>query len=312
MKLAQRHRTEVVVPRLQPTVKWPHGAAAAGRLGGSRHGRRAVAERRGVSRTRSRWVSGRCRRSISSIASTASRSCSTGRRRRRISISSDWLARVAGRARARGAGPRGTAQALQMSADAAQILAAHPNVPRHACRWRTTSSSSRARTTRTSSTRDRRTACSQRARASSSPRRCRPGRPRCRGRSTGCAPTCPGLVPYVGAGGDERDVRVWAWLAFLRARGTHPVGLAAAAHEHADRAGRPERAHLVLSRRAGSASTSRADDPAQVAPPAQQDYEYLWLAKQRGEGDQRAADGAADHQAGRDPAGPDRPTRPTR
>ncbi|HET6250139.1 MAG TPA: hypothetical protein VFE47_20780 [Tepidisphaeraceae bacterium] len=26
----------------------------------------------------------------------------------------------------------------------------------------------------------------------------------------------PGLVPYIGAGGDERDVRVWAWLAFLR------------------------------------------------------------------------------------------------
>jgi hypothetical protein len=26
----------------------------------------------------------------------------------------------------------------------------------------------------------------------------------------------PGLVPYVGAGGDERDVRLWAWLAFLR------------------------------------------------------------------------------------------------
>jgi hypothetical protein len=26
----------------------------------------------------------------------------------------------------------------------------------------------------------------------------------------------PGLVPYVGAGGDERDVRLWAWLAFLK------------------------------------------------------------------------------------------------
>ena len=26
----------------------------------------------------------------------------------------------------------------------------------------------------------------------------------------------PGLIPYVGAGGDERDVRQWAWLAFLR------------------------------------------------------------------------------------------------
>src|SRR5690606_22966754 len=26
----------------------------------------------------------------------------------------------------------------------------------------------------------------------------------------------PGLGPYIGAGGDERDVRLWAWLGFLR------------------------------------------------------------------------------------------------
>src|SRR3954467_4030467 len=26
----------------------------------------------------------------------------------------------------------------------------------------------------------------------------------------------PALVPYIGAGGDERDVRLWAWLAYLR------------------------------------------------------------------------------------------------
>src|SRR5206468_3757453 len=26
----------------------------------------------------------------------------------------------------------------------------------------------------------------------------------------------PGLMPYVGAGADERDIRLWAWLAFLR------------------------------------------------------------------------------------------------
>ena len=24
-----------------------------------------------------------------------------------------------------------------------------------------------------------------------------------------------GVIPYVGAGGDERDVRLWAWLSFL-------------------------------------------------------------------------------------------------
>lgn len=93
----------------------------------------------------------------------------------------------------------------------------------------------------------------------------------------------PGLIPYVGAGGDERDVRLWAWLAFLR------------------------QADLIL----WNGALPRQDNPAQPADPnelvwfypgswfgvdepvptvqlkwlrqAQQDYEYLWLAKERGE-----------------------------
>ena len=92
-----------------------------------------------------------------------------------------------------------------------------------------------------------------------------------------------GLVPYFGAGGDERDVRVWAWLAFLR------------------------RAELVL----WSGPLPTTDNPAAPADPdamtwfypgqwfgvseplptvqlkwlrrAAQDYEYLWLARERGE-----------------------------
>jgi len=93
----------------------------------------------------------------------------------------------------------------------------------------------------------------------------------------------PRLVPYCGAGGDERDVRVWAWLAFLR------------------------RAELVLWDRplpAGNTAAEPADPDAMVwfypgewfgvsgpVPTVQlkwlrraaQDYEYLWLAKERGE-----------------------------
>ncbi len=92
----------------------------------------------------------------------------------------------------------------------------------------------------------------------------------------------PGLVPYAGAGGDERDVRLWAWLAFLK---------------HAD---------AIL----WSDALPRQDQPTQEADPnemvwfypghwfgvnepipsiqlkwlrrAQQDYEYLHLAAQRG------------------------------
>jgi hypothetical protein len=93
----------------------------------------------------------------------------------------------------------------------------------------------------------------------------------------------PGLVPYAGAGGDERDVRLWAWLAFLR------------------------NASLIV----WSGVLPSLDSPQQPADPneliwfypgewfgvdgpvptvqlkwlrgAQQDYEYLRLAADRGE-----------------------------
>ncbi len=93
----------------------------------------------------------------------------------------------------------------------------------------------------------------------------------------------PGIVPYAGAGGSERDVRLWAWLAFLR------------------------RAHFIQwdSAVPAVASPTEPADPGQLvwfypgkwfglAEPvatvqlkwlrrAQQDYEYLWLAQERGE-----------------------------
>lgn len=93
----------------------------------------------------------------------------------------------------------------------------------------------------------------------------------------------PGLVPYAGAGGDEKDVRLWAWLAFLR------------------------QAKLIV----WNGVLPSFDDPTQPADPneliwfypgewfgidrpvptlqlkwlrrAEQDYEYLRLAKERGE-----------------------------
>ena len=93
----------------------------------------------------------------------------------------------------------------------------------------------------------------------------------------------PGLLPYIGAGGDERDVRLWAWLAYLRD------------------------ANLIL----WDGTLPKTTKPSQPADPnqvvwfypgqwfgvdepiptiqlkwlrrAQQDFEYLYLARQRGE-----------------------------
>ena len=103
-----------------------------------------------------------------------------------------------------------------------------------------------------------------------------------------------GLVPYFGAGGDERDVRMWAWLAFLR-------------HLDVFGAKHPDEKNFIM----WNSTLPLAGGPDEPAAPgelvwfypgqwfgvdmplatvqlkwlrrAQQDYEYLLLAQQRGE-----------------------------
>ena len=93
----------------------------------------------------------------------------------------------------------------------------------------------------------------------------------------------PGLVPYVGAGGDERDVRLWAWLAFLRQAeliqwsGTLPT------YDNPDQPADPS--DLVWFY---PGQWFGVDEPVPTVQlkwlrRAQQDYEYLYLARQRGE-----------------------------
>ena len=92
-----------------------------------------------------------------------------------------------------------------------------------------------------------------------------------------------GLVPYAGAGGDERDVRLWAWLAFLRQARMISWGEAfptqAAADVPADPADTPwfYPGHWF-----------GVDEPVPSLQlkwlrRAAQDYEYLRLARERGE-----------------------------
>ena len=127
-----------------------------------------------------------------------------------------------------------------------------------------------------------------------------------------------GLVPYVGAGGDERDVRLWAWLAFLRQANLVTWGSALPSWNEGDDPKhdptRPADPNELIWFYPGS--WFGTDQPVPTVQlkwlrRAQQDYEYLWLARERGEIIQAVADGPADHQAGRDPARARRPTRPT-
>jgi hypothetical protein len=94
----------------------------------------------------------------------------------------------------------------------------------------------------------------------------------------------PGLIPYVGAGGDERDVRLWAWLAFLRKQST--VVLWGNALPSAAGPTQPADPNGLIWFYPGS--WFGVDEPVPSIQlkwlrRAQQDYEYLWLAKQRGQ-----------------------------
>lgn len=93
----------------------------------------------------------------------------------------------------------------------------------------------------------------------------------------------PGLVPYAGAGGDERDVRLWAWLAFLRQAKfvLFPSALPSQAGPSA-----PADPNELIWCYPGS--WFGLDQPVPTVQlkwlrRAQQDFEYLWLARERGE-----------------------------
>ncbi|HRK31654.1 MAG TPA: hypothetical protein PLD59_11295, partial [Tepidisphaeraceae bacterium] len=92
-----------------------------------------------------------------------------------------------------------------------------------------------------------------------------------------------GVTPYVGAGGDEYDVRLWAWLSFLRnATLIQWPGVLPRANQPSEPADPNELVWFY------PGSWFGVDDPIPTVQlkwlrNAQQDYEYLWLARQRGQ-----------------------------
>jgi hypothetical protein len=97
----------------------------------------------------------------------------------------------------------------------------------------------------------------------------------------------PGLVPYVGAGGDERDVRLWAWLAFKTANNSAQVigWDGALPHSHsAQEAADPNELTWFYPGRWFGVDEMVPTIQLKWLRRAQQDYEYLYLSRQRGQG----------------------------
>jgi hypothetical protein len=92
----------------------------------------------------------------------------------------------------------------------------------------------------------------------------------------------PALVPYVGAGGDERDVRLWAWLAFLR--NSSLINFADALPSLTDPTEPADPNELIWFYPGEWFGLSEPVPTIQLKwlRRAQQDYEYLWLAREQG------------------------------
>src|SRR6185436_8645140 len=93
----------------------------------------------------------------------------------------------------------------------------------------------------------------------------------------------PGLVPYAGAGGDQRDLRLWAWLAFLRDATLIAWGDALPSADKPDEPADPDETTWFY-----PGHWFGVDEPVPTVQlkwlrRAQQDYQYLRMARERGE-----------------------------
>jgi hypothetical protein len=281
VRLAQLHRTEVIVPRLQPTAKWPAG-------------RPPQVDWDDLDTLIAPWLSGEMfpdkiplnywplppvdyldrfdRKSQLQYWSQAAAHFDQ----------KNWLARCPAVLDLPVPGRASTAQALQISADAAQILSAHPQL-----RVSLPLEEDQIQLAGKETDNFIDPAATARLMAAS------PGiifaAPLQQWPAKVAQPAhwlrtdVPGLVPYVGAGGDERDVRVWSWLATLRKANLIQWGSPLPRTSSPTEAADPN--DLVWFY---PGSWFGVDEPLATVQlkwlrRAQQDYQYLWLARQRGE-----------------------------
>ena len=217
VRLAQLNRTEVTVPRLQPTVKWPSD-------------RPPEIDWKDLDTLLAPWMSGDAFADKVPLAHWPLPSPDQlGSYDRKSQLQywnsaaehfdqQQWLSRSPVMLQSQVPGRIGTAESLQMSADAAQILSDHPHVrvslPLEADQLKLATKDSPNFIDPKNA--DRLNVAGQgivfNTPIQNWPADVKPPQVWLRADS-------PGLVQYMGAGGDERDVRVWAWLAFLRRRG---------------------------------------------------------------------------------------------
>jgi hypothetical protein len=290
--LAQAHRTQVVIPRLQPTVKWPAGKPPQVAWGD-------------YDSVVTPWLKGDAfgdHVPLSFWPLPAVNGLSNYDRKSQTDYwteaashfdQNEWLARSAVMCEKTTPGRADSSEQIAFSAEAAAVLAAHPKV--RACvpleddqvRFADKSNPKLVEPAMAS-----RLVTSNPGIVFASPIKSWPknvARP-----ARWLRTDLTGLIPYVGAGGDERDVRLWAWLAFV------PLPPPSMGVEYG--AVQFIRWASVLPK---TANPQQPADPNEliwfypgswfgIDEPlptiqlkwlrrAQQDFEYLYLARQRGE-----------------------------
>jgi hypothetical protein len=213
MVLAQSHRTQLVVPRLQPTVKWPAGrtpqvtwddydTVVEPWLSGS-----AFADKIPLGYWPLPAVNGLASYDLKSQTDYWAEAASHFDQK-------DWLNRASVMLGKTTSGRANTRESVSISMDAAAILAGHPRV--RVCvpleddqvQFRSANNDKLIDPATTS-----RLITANPGIVFTSPIQ---NWPRDVARPPRWLRTdLTGLIPYVGAGGDERDVRLWAWLASI-------------------------------------------------------------------------------------------------
>ncbi len=279
VKLGQQHRADVVIPRLQPQVKWPAGKppqvdfdAFDGLVGPWLKGE-VFSDHVPLGYWPLPWTDFLDRYDLNSQAEYWQAAASHF-------DANDWVTRCPVTLSKASPGRAASDESLVISARAQQILSAHPKIkvlaPLEEDQANFRNDTAKTMLDPAASDRLVLAAPGLLYAAAVQPWPVDVNRPDHYLRSD-----LPGLVPYVGAGGDERDVRLWAWLAFLRRASIVQWGEALPSNPDPTLAADPS--DLVWFY---PGKWFGVDEPLPTVQlkwmrRAEQDYEYLYLAKER-------------------------------